>query len=87
MKRVIDGFMRNGSMVYVSQSAYDKSQYNGIWDVERWDLPDWESNRAKYMGKRTIMPPFALFDSTCLLVEGLGMEIVSDEVFDELKKG
>jgi hypothetical protein len=86
MKKVIDGFIRNGSMVYVSQSAYDKSQYNGIWDVERWDWPNWEEERVKYMGKRTIMPPFALFGTTCLLVEGQGMEIVSDDAFEEIKK-
>jgi hypothetical protein len=87
MKKVIDGFMRNESMVYVSQSAYDKTpkDFKGVWDVERWDLPNWESKREKYMGKRTIMPPFSLFDSTCLLVEGDGMEILSDEEWKKKK--
>ena len=75
-------------MVYVSQSQYDKTpkDFKGVWDVERWDLPNWESKREKYMGERTIMPPFALFDTTCLLIEGQGMEIVSDDAFEEIKK-
>lgn len=73
--------MRGEGVVYVSQSAYDETpkSYKGVWDVERWDLPNWETERVKYMGKRTIMPPFALFDTTCLLVEGNGMEVISDE--------
>ena len=88
MKKVIDGFIRNGSMVYVSQSQYDKTSddFKGIWTAERWDLPNWEEEREKHIGKRTIMPPFALFDTTCLLVEGQGMEIVSDDAFEEIKK-
>lgn len=88
MIRILDGFIRNGSMVYVSQSQYDKTSddFKGIWTAERWDLPDWESKREKHIGKRTIMPPFDLFDTTCLLVEGNGMEIVSDEVFNEIRE-
>ena len=88
MIRILDGFIRNGSMVYVSQSQYDNTpkDFKGVWDVERWDLPDWESKRERYMGKRTIMPPFSLFDTTCLLIEGNGMEIVSDDVFDEIRE-
>jgi hypothetical protein len=31
------------------------------------------------------MPPFSLFDSTCLLVEGNGMEILSDEEWKKKK--
>lgn len=85
MYKVIDGFMREDAVVYVSQSAYDKTPegFKGVWDVERWDLPNWESDRAKYMGKRTIMPPFALFDTTCLLVEGNGMEILTDKEWNK----
>lgn len=49
--------------------------YRGIWTVERWDLPDWEELRKKHIGKRTMM----VYDKgTCLLVEGMGFEIVDD---------
>ena len=88
MTRVIDGFIRTDSMVYVSQSRYDNTSkdFKGVWDIERWDLPNWAEQREKYMGKRTIMPPFDLFGTTCLLIEGQGMEIVSDEAFNEIKE-
>lgn len=83
---IIDGFIRKGGMVYVSESEYDgyPDSYKGVWDVERWDIADWESKREKYIGKRTIMPPFALFGHTCLMIEGIGMEIVSDEKFNKI---
>ncbi|MCM0221126.1 hypothetical protein [Bacteroides fragilis] len=49
--------------------------YRGIWTVERWDLPDWAEIREKHIGKRTMM----VYDNgTCLLVEGMGFEIVDD---------
>ena len=49
--------------------------YRGIWTVERWDLPDWAELRKKHIGKRTMM----VYDKgTCLLVEGIGFEIVDD---------
>lgn len=49
--------------------------YRGIWTVERWDLPDWEELRKKHIGKHTMM----VYDNgTCLLVEGMGFEIVDD---------
>lgn len=49
--------------------------YRGIWTVERWDLPDWAELRKKHIGKRTMM----VYDKgTCLLVEGMGFEIVDD---------
>lgn len=49
--------------------------YRGIWTVERWDLPDWAELRKKHIGKRTMM----VYDNgTCLLVEGMGFEIVDD---------
>lgn len=60
--------------------------YRGIWTVERWDLPNWAEIREKHMGKRTMM----VYDKgTCLLVEGLGFEIVDDSIWkkaDEVKK-
>ena len=49
--------------------------YRGIWTVERWDLPDWADLREKHIGKRTMM---AYDNGTCLLVEGMGFEIVDD---------
>lgn len=52
--------------------------YRGIWTVERWDLPDWAEIREKHIGKRTMM----VYDNgTCLLVEGMGFEIVEDNTW------
>ena len=49
--------------------------YRGVWTTERWDIPDWENLRKSHMGKRTLM----VYDKgTCLLVEGLSLEIVDD---------
>ena len=49
--------------------------YRGVWTTERWDIPDWENLRKSHMGKRTLM----VYDrGTCLLVEGLSLEIVDD---------
>ena len=49
--------------------------YRVIWTVERWDLPNWTELREKHIGKRTMM----VYDKgTCLLVEGMGFEIVDD---------
>lgn len=62
--------------VLMTQKEYDKASYTGVWTTERWDIPDWENEREKYMGKRTWMPPCDLFGGTCLLVEGMGFEIV-----------
>ena len=63
--------------------------YRGVWTTERWDIPDWENLRKKHMGKRTLM----VYDKgTCLLVEGLSLEIVDDsswkkpEETEEIKK-
>ena len=49
--------------------------YRGIWDIERWDLPNWAEIREKHMGKRTMM----VYDNgTRLLVEGMGFEIIDE---------
>lgn len=72
----------------ITLSEYNSipKDYRGIWTVERWDLPDWEKMRESHMGKRTMM----VYDKgTCLLVEGLGFEIVDDSSWkkpDEVKK-
>lgn len=44
--------------------------YRGVWSTERTDLPEWESVRDQYMGKRTLMRGGAL------LVEDLNFRIV-----------
>jgi len=60
--------------------------YRGVWTTERWDIPDWENLRKSHMGKRTLM----VYDKgTCLLVEGLSLEIVDDSAWkkpEEIKK-
>ena len=60
--------------------------YRGTWTVERWDLPNWAEIREKHIGKRTMM----VYDNgTCLLVEGMGFEIVDDTSWkktDEVKR-
>lgn len=72
----------------ITLSEYNSipKDYRGIWTVERWDLPNWAEIREKHMGKRTMM----VYDKgTCLLVEGLGFEIVDDSAWkkpDEVKK-
>ena len=71
----------------ITLSEYNSipKDYRGIWTVERWDLPNWAEIREKHMGKRTMM----VYDKgTCLLVEGLGFEIVDDSIWkkaDEVK--
>jgi len=72
----------------VTLSEYNSitDDYRDIWTVEHWDLPNWAEIREKYMGKRTMM----VYDKgTCMLVEGLGFEIVDDSTWkkpDEVKK-
>ena len=72
----------------ITLSEYNSipKDYRGIWTTERWDLPDWEKMRTTHMGKRTMM----VYDKgTCLLVEGIGFEIVDDSSWkkpDEAKK-
>lgn len=60
--------------------------YRGIWTVERWDIPNWAEIRERHIGKRTMM----VYDNgTCLLVEGIGFEIVDDTSWkkpDEVKQ-
>ena len=71
--------------VVIAQSVYDNTHrdFKGVWDCERTDWEDWEQVKDKYMGKRTWMPPFGLYNTTCLLVEGMGLEILPDEEFDK----
>lgn len=50
----------------------------GVWDTERDDLPNWEADRHKYMGKRTMLD-YDPQHGTVLLIEGLGFQIVADK--------
>ena len=64
-------------MKKITLSEYNAipEDYRGIWTVERRDLPNWAEIREKHIGKRTMM----VYDNgTCLLVEGMGFEIVDD---------
>ena len=75
-------------MKRMTQSEYlaVPENYRGVWTTERWDIPDWENLRKKHMGKRTLM----VYDrGTCLLVEGLSLEIVDDSSWkkpEQIKK-
>lgn len=74
--------------VIIAQSEYDNTHkgFKGVWTTERYDFPNWDTEREKYIGKRTWMPPFSLLNTSCLLVEGQNFEIVSDEEFDMIAK-
>lgn len=87
--------IRSGSVTYklenmrkITLSEYNAipENYRGIWTIERWDLPDWAEIRKRHIGKRTMM----VYDKgTCLLVEGIGFEIVDDSDWkkpDEIRK-
>ena len=75
-------------MKKITLSEYNSisEAYRGVWTTERWDIPDWAEMRKKHIGKRTMM----VYDNgTCLLVEGLGFEIVDDSSWkkpDEVRK-
>lgn len=62
----------------ISLSEYNKKpkDYRGVWTTERYDIPDWEQERDKYMGKRTLMAN--VDGATCLLIEGLSLTIIDD---------
>ena len=65
-------------MIRMTLSEYLRKpkDYRGVWTTERWDLPDWEKEREKYMGKRTLMTN--IDGATCLVVEGMSLEIIDD---------
>lgn len=68
-------------MKKITLSEYNSisEAYRGVWTTERWDIPDWAEMRKKHIGKRTMM----VYDNgTCLLVEGLGFEIVDDKIYN-----
>lgn len=75
-----------GCKVVIAESVYNNTHkdFKGVWDTERDDWEDWEKVRSQYMGRRTWMPPFSLFNKTCLLVDGLTLDIISDELFKKI---
>ena len=61
-------------MIRMTLSEYLRKpkDYRGEWTTERWDIPNWEEERKKYMGKRTLMTN--IDGATCLVIEGLSIE-------------
>lgn len=76
--------IKKDGVVFISEQVYANTpnDFKDVWSAERWDWPDWEEIKDSYMGKRTWMPPFWLFNKTCLLVEGQEFEILSDQEWD-----
>jgi len=68
-----------GCKVVIAESVYNDTHkdFKGVWDTER-------EGCEEYMGRRTWMPPFSLFNKTCLLVDGLTLDIISDELFKKI---
>lgn len=64
----------------ITAEEYNKihPDFRGVWETERWDLPDWEKRRERYMGKRTLL--YNLNGCTCLLIEGISFEIVDNQI-------
>lgn len=67
-------------MIRMTLSEYLRKpkDYRGEWATERWDLPNWEEERKKYMGKRTLMTN--IDGATCLVVEGLSLELLMIQI-------
>ncbi len=68
-------------MIKITLSEYNAlpQDCRGIWDTERYDLPNWAEIRDRYMGKRTMLHNDN--GATVLLVEGLGFEIVEGDFY------
>lgn len=62
----------------ITAEEYNKihPDFRGVWDTERTDLPDWDKQRDRYMGKRTLL--YNLNGYTCLLIEGISFEIIEN---------
>lgn len=62
----------------ITLEEYNKihPDFRGVWDTERTDLPDWDKQRERYMGKRTLL--HNLNGLTCLLIEGISFEIIEN---------
>lgn len=68
-------------MIKITLSEYNAlpKECRGIWNTERYDLPNWAEIRDKHMGKRTMLHNDN--SVTVLLVEGLGFEIVEGDFY------
>ena len=62
----------------ITEEEYNKihPDFRGVWDTERTDLPDWDKQRDRYMGKRTLL--HNINGCTCLLIEGISFEIIEN---------
>jgi len=67
--------------ITITTSEYYKlhKDLRGIWTTKRTDLPNWNTERNKYMGKRTMLTNQN--GATVLLVEGMGFEITEDDYY------
>ncbi|MCS6428104.1 hypothetical protein [Burkholderia thailandensis] len=61
-------------MVTITRAEYDRvhADFRGVWTTERTDIPDWDSIRHQYLGKRTLVR------GNALLIEGLSLTIVEE---------
>lgn len=75
---------KKDDMVFISESCYNDTDkdFKGVWNIERWDCDDREEVRDQYMGKRTWMPPYRIFNKPCVLVEGVNLEILPDQEWE-----
>lgn len=67
-------------MRYLLLSEYNAihSDFRGVWTTERDDQPDWNLERHKYMGKRTMMAG----DGSCsLLIEDMSFRVMDDILY------
>ncbi len=76
---------KKDDVVFISESCYDDTHkdFKGVWPKGSWDYDDWKEIRCKHMGwVRTWMPPFSLLNTSCLLVEGMDLEILPDQEWE-----
>lgn len=66
-------------MKTITLSAYNAlhPDKRSVWKTERYDEPNWESERHKYMGKRTMLD-YDEKHGTVLLIEGMSLRIIDD---------
>lgn len=69
--------MKVGERVVIAASVYENTHddFKGVW------TSDWREEDKKYLGKRTWMPPFEIYNTTCLIVEGFALDIIPDDEF------
>lgn len=74
-----DRIYRVGDKAIIAESVYNDTHddFKGVWSTER-------EGCEKYMGKRTWMPPYYLFNSACLLIEDFSLAIIPDKEFTQI---